>query len=145
MCVGLLVAVAAVSTGCNNQNSAGGPGAKNSSNKSGTHVGLEDNSFKLSPPMLATRLKQGETKETNIGIKRGKNFDQDVSVKFENVPKGVHIDPASSSIKHGDDEIKITVKADDDAAEGDFTVKVVGHPKTGDDATSEFKLTVSKK
>jgi hypothetical protein len=139
------VAVAAVSTGCNNQNTSGGPGASNSTNKSGTHIGQEENSFRLSPPTLATRLKQGETKEAAIGIKRGKNFDQDVSVKFENVPKGVHIEAASPSIKHGDDEIKVAVKAADDAAVGDFTVKVVGHPKTGDDAASEFKLTVSKK
>jgi uncharacterized membrane protein len=131
--------------GCNNQNTSGGPGATGNTNKSGTHVGQEENSFKLSPPMLATRLKQGETQQATIGIKRGKNFDQDVSLKFENLPKGVHLDPASPSIKHGDDEIKVAVKADDDAAVGDFTVKVVGHPKTGDDATSEFKLTVSKK
>jgi hypothetical protein len=37
------------------------------------------------------------------------------------------------------------LKAAEDAALGTFTVKVTGHPKTGADATREFKFTVAKK
>jgi hypothetical protein len=57
----------------------------------------------------------------------------------------VTVDPASPVIMHSDKEAKITVKVADDAALGDFTVKVAGHPTSGADATSEFKITVAKK
>jgi hypothetical protein len=35
-------------------------------------------------------------------------------------------------------------KVADNAAVGDFTIKVKGHPSKGSDATNEFKITVSK-
>jgi hypothetical protein len=145
LCATLVVAAFVALTGCNGKSTPGGPGATNTTTGKGTHLGQEDNSFKLSTPTLATRLKQSESKVASIGIKRGKNFDQDVTLKFESLPQGVTIDPASPTLKHGDEEVKVTIKAADDAAVGDFTVKVVGHPKEGPDATSELKLTISKK
>ena len=145
LCVGLLVAALAISTGCDGKSTSGGPGATNTSGNKKPQVGQSENSFKLSPPKLATRLKQGEAKDDTIGIDRGKNFDQDVTLKFEGLPKGVTIDPASPTIKHGDKEAKVTVKAAGDAAVGDFTVKVVGKPNDGPEAANELKLTISQK
>ena len=55
------------------------------------------------------------------------------------------IDSANPVIKHGDTEAKLTFKAADDAALGDFTVKVTGHPTKGADASNEIKITVAKK
>jgi uncharacterized membrane protein len=118
---GLLVFGLVAFTGCN-KGTEGGPGA----------------------PTFSTKLKQGESKVVDIGIKRGKNFDEDVALKFDNMPQGVTLDPASPVIKHGDKETKITVKAANDAAVGDFTVKVTGHPTKGADATNDLKLTVQK-
>jgi hypothetical protein len=48
-------------------------------------------------------------------------------------------------IKHGDTDAKVTLKAAPDASLGEFTIKVTGHPTTGSNATSEFKVTVAKK
>lgn len=127
--------------GCNNGTS-GGPGVDKNKPKT---VGQTDETFKLSLPTLATKLKQGEAKEVTIGIKRGKNIDEDVTIKFEDVPKGVTFDPASPTIKHGDTEAKVTVKAADDAAVGDFTVKVIGKPGKGVEAKDDLKLSISKK
>jgi uncharacterized membrane protein len=141
----LLVAAVVAFTGCNGKSTSGGPGATNKESSKGTHVGQTDNSFKLSTPTLATKLKQSENKVATISIKRGKNFDQDVTLKFEGLPQGVSIDPANPVLKHGEEEVKVTIKAADDAAVGDFTVKVVGHPKEGPDAVSDLKLEVSKK
>lgn len=129
-------------TGCN-KGTEGGPGATNASNKSG--LGQAEDTFSLTVPTLSTTLKQGESKVVDLGIKRGKNFDQDVTLKFDNVPQGVTIDPRSPAIKHGDNEAKVTVKAAEDAAVGDFTVKVTGHPTKGAGATNELKLTIQKK
>ena len=145
MCAGLFVAAIAISAGCNYKSTPGGPGATNTSNRTGTQLGPAENSFNLSTPTLATRLKQGEAKEVTVSIQRGKNFDQNVTLKFEGMPDGVAIDPASPTIKHGDKEAKVNVKAADNAAVGDFTVKVMGHPKEGPDSTSELKLNISQK
>ena len=46
---------------------------------------------------------------------------------------------------HGDKETKVAVKVPADAALGDFTIKVTGHPASGADAMNEFKMTVAKK
>jgi hypothetical protein len=107
-------------------------------------AGDPENSFRLDAPNLATTVKQGETKVVTIGIARSKNFDQDVTLMFEDVPTGVTIDPAEAMIKHGEKEVKLNISAAADAAVNDFTIKIIGHPATGPDATNKFNLTVSK-
>lgn len=101
-----------------------------------------EDTFRLDAPNLAVSIKQGETKVVTIGISRSKNFDQDVALKFQDLPKGITIDPAEPMIMHGDKEVKLNVTAAADAALNDFTIKMVGHPASGKDATNEFKLTV---
>ena len=102
-------------------------------------------SFTLSAPFWTTGLKQGETKNVAVGISRDKQFDQDVTLKFDGLPKGITVEPANGVIKHGEAESKLVLKATDDAALGDFSVKVTGHPAKGADVTQDFKFTVSKK
>lgn len=101
--------------------------------------------FKLTVPRLSTTIKQGETKTASVGLKREKKFDQDVTLKFGELPTGVTLEPVTSDIKHGESEAQFAVTATDDAALGDFTIKVTGHPTSGADATTEFKLTVAAK
>ena len=129
--------------GCN-QGTPGGPGATDTSAKKPAYGQAED-TFNLSAPVMSTSTKQGEQTEATIGIKRAKNFDEDVTLKFTDVPKGVTIEPASPVIKHGDADVKITFKIKDEAALGDFNVKVTGHPTKGGDAKIEFKLNVAAK
>jgi hypothetical protein len=148
----LAMAALVVFSGCN-EGTPGGPGvkkAKEKANESTTgkiqnSVSQPEETFTLTVPTLSTHIKQGESKVITIGIKRGKNFDENVALKFDNVPTGVTFDPASPTIKHGDTEAKITATAKADAAVGDFTVKVTGHPEKGSDATNELKLTIAKK
>ena len=149
-----LVALAAAAlvalVGCN-PGTTGGPGADKDKDTKGRLEKAEDSvrqaedTFNLSVPTFSTKITQGETKAVTIGISRGKNFDEDVALKFDDLPKGVTVEPSGPVIKHGDKEAKLTFKAADDAALGDFTVKVTGHPQKGKDATNELKLTVQKK
>jgi hypothetical protein len=139
----LAVAVFAV-TGCSPAGTPGGPGASGTNAKPPLYGQAED-TFNLSVPTQSTSLKQGDTKDALIGIKRGKNFEQDVTLHFAEVPVGTTIEPASPVIKHGDTEAKITLKAGDEAPPGDFKVKVTGHPTKGGDATIQLTLTVAKK
>jgi hypothetical protein len=140
---GLLVIALVAFTGCD-RGTRGGPGATDSTAKKPVY-GQADDTFNLIVPHLSTTLKQGETKAVSISIARGKNFDEDVTLRFADVPKGVTLNPASPVIKHGDTEAKLTLKAADDAALGDFTVKVTGHPTKGAAALNEFKITVDQK
>jgi hypothetical protein len=138
---GVLVAALVALVGCGGKSTPGGPGATNPTKPI---VGQGEDTFTLSTPSSVS-LKQGETKTATVGIKRGKNFDQDVALKFNDLPKGLTIEEASPVIKHGDQDAKITLKAADDAGLGDHVVKVSGHPGKGGDATSELKVTVQKK
>jgi hypothetical protein len=108
-------------------------------------VGQKEGTFKLNPPMLTTTVHQGETKDVAIGIDRGTNFDGDVTLNFSQEPKGVTVDAPNPVIKAGDKEVKAMVKAAPDAAVGDFTIKVTGHPAAGPDAVGEFRIAVDKK
>jgi uncharacterized membrane protein len=150
------VAITAVAlfviTGCNN-GTTGGPGADKAKaqekeskvKQTQDKISQPEDTFSLHVPTLSTKVKQGETKVVTIGIKRGKNFDQNVELKLDGVPTGVTVDPAAPAIKHGDKDVAITFKAADDAALGDFTIKVTGHPAKGTDATNDLKITVQKK
>jgi hypothetical protein len=138
---GLLVFGLIALIGCNGNDKAGGPGATESSGKQPLY-GQADNTFNLTAP--STSLKQGETKTIAIGIKRGTNFQDDVALKFADVPQGVTLDPASPVIKHGDKETELKVKAAADASLGDFKVKVIGHPTKGGDGSTELKVTVAE-
>ena len=138
-----LSGLVALAIGCN-ASTPGGPGAKGPGDKKPI-VGMAEDTFNLDPPNLSTTLKQGESKTVTIGIKRGKNFSQDVALKFENPAKGLTIEPKDVTIKHGEQDAKLTLKAADDAALGDFTVKVTGHPASGADSLGEFKVKVEKK
>ena len=120
----------------------GGPGATGTTGKAPA-VGEADNTFELKTSSVS--LKQGEAKDSRIDISRGKNFDKDVALKFTDVPKGVEIKPDNAVIKHGDTGIVLNFKAKDDAAVGDFEVKVTGHPTEGKDAATIQKIKVSAK
>jgi DNA primase len=138
---GLLVVTVVALTGCDGKDSPGGPGATNPTGKQPLY-GQADNTFNLSAP--STTLKQGETKAVSIAIKRGTNFQDDVALKFADVPQGVTFDPASPVIKHGDKATEVTLKAAADASLGDFKVKLTGHPTKGGDGSTEFKITVTE-
>ncbi len=129
-------------TGCN-QGTSGGPGAAGPASEQAT-VGQTDETFTLNMPMMSTNLNQGETAAVSIGIKRGRNMDGDVTLKFEGLPEGVTIEPANPTIKREDTEAKLTLSAADDASLGDFTVKVMGHPTEGPDASNDLKITIAK-
>src|SRR5580704_1097593 len=105
--------------GCN-QGTPGGPGAPPANDKKSEIVQAND-SFNLSSDLLPTSIKQGERIDTSIGIKRGNNFDEDVTLKFSNVPTGVKMEPSTAVIKHGDSDVKFTLEASKNASLGDFS------------------------
>lgn len=126
--------------GCN-QGTPGGPGT---AGKPPT-FGQADDTFNLSVPATASSLRQGEETIAMIGIKRAKNFDQDVALQFAALPQGVTIEPANPLIRRGQSEVNVTFKAGPEAPIGDFAVKITGRPTKGGDATIEYSLKVIAK
>jgi hypothetical protein len=137
---GLAIMALAALAGCE-QGTPGGPGTTEKK----PVYGQADDTFNLSVPVLTSSVQQGEQTEATLGIKRAKNFDEDVALKFADVPKGVTVEPADPVIKRGDTDAKITFKVEDEAPLGDFKVNVTGHPTKGTDAQIEFKLTIAAK
>lgn len=138
----LAIGTIATLSGCN-KSTSGGPGVNMPESRQ-SNVGLSVETFSLDTPMLSTKIAQGETSNVTIGIDRGKDFDQDIALSFSELPTGVTIAPSNQVIMHGGSDAQISVTAAADAALGDFSVKIVGHPKTGPDATSDLKITVGK-
>jgi hypothetical protein len=141
----LFVALFAWTTGCD-RGTIGGPKApQGPDNKAPTVTSPKEGTFSLDVPNLSSKIAQGESKNINVGLHRGKNFDQDVKLSFTNVPKGVTIDPPNPTIKGADKETTIAVRAADDAPVGDHTINVSGQPGTGAAANNEFTITIRKK
>ena len=139
----IAVMTLAALAGCT-EGTPGGPGTTQTNGKMPT-FGQADETFNLTLPATHISLQQGEKSETTVGIKRGKNFDDDVSLKIADIPKGVTVEPTDPLIKHGDTDAKIVFKAVDEAPLGDFTIKLIGHPSKGGDAQLALKLTVTAK
>jgi len=139
---GLLGLALMAAAGCGNQGTPGGPGATDPKAKKPLY-GQADDTFNLNVPKSSS-LKQGDTQTVVIGINRGTNFDEDVAVKFGELPKGVTLEPTNGVIKHGDTDLKIAFHAEAEAPLGDFKIMVTGHPTKGADATNELSITVAK-
>lgn len=138
---GFAIMTLAALTGCS-QGTPGGPGTTGTTANKPSYGQTED-TFNLTVPILSTALQQGAQGEVTIGIKRAKNFDEDVVLQFADLPEGVTIEPASPMIKHGDAEVALTFTAEDQAPVGEHKVKITGHPTNGGDAQIEFKLTIA--
>jgi hypothetical protein len=89
-------------------------------------------------------VKQGEEKNVTISITRGKNFDLDVKLSFTGLPKGVTLSPDTATIKHGDKNVAVNIKAAADAAVGKHTIAVKAAPATGEATSGEFNIDVKK-
>ncbi len=145
---------AILTMGCNN-GTPGGPGTDKDKDKDKDKPSViqqaedaviqHEGTYSLTMPLLTTRIKQSEDKVVAIGIRRGKNFDEDVTLKFDGAPAGLTIEPATATIKHGEKETKVNVKATNDAPLGESTIKVTGHAEKGADASNDLKIIVEKK
>jgi uncharacterized membrane protein len=134
--VGTLVIV-----GCEKKSEPGGPGAA-VKKEGGIKAVDKKDTFKLSVPRIVTTLKPGEKKEVALGIDRGKDFKEEVSLKFE-APKNIKVEPASADIKPEEPgRLTVKVEAAKDAPQGAKTINVIATPKNGLKASESFTVQV---
>lgn len=133
-----------LAVGCNTHSTPGGPGATSTTGDK-MQLGTPDNAFKLDMPTLSTTVKQGERKVVDVGIKRGKNFDQDVKLEVSGEPKGLKVTLDNPVIKAGESTTKLNVEADKEAPLGDHEITVKATPaKDGPAASSTYKIKIDK-
>jgi len=133
LCTGLMVAGLVVVTGCNVSTTGGTPGG-------GT--------FKLKGPETSTTVKHGGTEVVDIKVSEDKNFKEDVTLSAAVDPdgKGVTATLDPTTVEAGDPKTsKLTIKAKDDAADGEYKITVTGKPAKGDATKVEVKVSVPKK
>lgn len=147
---GLVAAVAVAMCGCN-MGTPGGPGVQKQPSGNTYEVGKpvvnnSSNSFSLSLPVMATSVKQGESATAKIGISRGSEFKDSVTLGFSSLPAGVSIEPSIITVKEQDQTTAVTITASNAATVGEHKIKVTGHSdKGGPNAENELKLTVTAK
>jgi uncharacterized membrane protein len=128
--------------GCN-QSEPGGPGAHTTGNKNPLTGAPKHETFKIDAPAMATTVKQGDQKEVSVTVDRSKDFKEDVTLTFA-ADKGVHVSPASHTVKASDSDtkVKVMVEADKTAPIGEAKVHVTATPQTGEATSVDFKVNV---
>lgn len=152
--VGGLLVSSIVIAGCN-ASSPGGPGIAATPNSTGVAnttistskpmLGEVEKSFRLSGPAVSTHIEQGATASAKVTIARGKNFQDDVRLKFAALPAGVTVETTNPLISHSDSDTTVGFRATSEALPGTYTLTVIGEPTSGPDAKSDFQITVDKR
>jgi hypothetical protein len=121
---GLLVGV----LGCGKTNEVTGEGGKK---------------LKLTVPAMATTVKQGEEAKLTIKVTKEK-FDDNVTLKFKDLPQGVKIVEPDTKIPKGGKEATITLKADSKAKVEEGQKVAVVAEAAGMKAQEEFTVNVKE-
>ncbi len=103
----------------------------------------KDEGFKIIVPRMDARIKQGETRNVAVSLKRGGLFKQDVELRFD-VPAGISVEPSSVTVKASDkSEFHLRVSAGKNTAIGKYMISVTGTPKTGNPTSAAFTVKVA--
>lgn len=95
----------------------------------------QDETFRITTPVMATHVKQGEMETANVCIRRGRTFKQDVTVRTD-APANITVEPKEFTIHAADKpEMQVRIMADKRAPLGEYTVNVTGTPQNGAQTT----------
>ena len=98
--------------------------------------------FKISTPTFDTKLKQGETQNVTISLKRGEYFKRDVQLEIR-PSEGISVKPTSTLVRGSDNpDVQLQIAAATDANLGEYRVHIKGTPETGQPTSTEFKVKV---
>lgn len=98
--------------------------------------------FRISTPTFDTKLKQGETQNVTISLKRGEYFKRDVKLEIR-PSKGISVEPTSVLVRGSDDpDVQLQIAAATDANLGEYRIHIKGTPETGEPTSTELKVKV---
>ncbi len=128
----------ATGLGCGVQSEKGGPGAVS------TTVDDAARTFTITVPRLDVNVKPGETRDVQIDVNRGDQFNQQVTLRFD-APAGVTVSPQEVTVAADEKQASITIEAAPDARIAAHTVNVTALPETGKEVTSHFNVAVNER
>ena len=103
---------------------------------------IKDEGFKISVPYATTTMKQGDVQTAIVTLQRDDYFKQNVRLLI-NTTKGITLDPTSVLIKSSDrPDVLIRITVAPDAALGEYGIRVMGTPETGEPASTVFTVKV---
>jgi hypothetical protein len=100
-------------------------------------------SFDINAPNFT--LKQGESKDYTVGIKRAAGSTEAVTVSFDKLPTGVTVTPTKKTAEASDANVTFKMSAAANTSTGTAKCEVVGSPATGSAVKQSFDFTVKKK
>jgi hypothetical protein len=86
-------------------------------------------------------LKRGERKEVVIAIDRGRDFKEEVTLKFT-APRGLKVTPNEVMVPAGEKEAKVTIESEAGVPAGEMNIEVTGMPPTGSPTTLRVPVEV---
>ena len=102
----------------------------------------KDVGFKIVVPTFSTEVKQGEVKNVTVSLERGDYFKQDVKLQIEGFT-GISVEPTSVIIKASDrPDVQLRIAAPQNAALGEYGIRVMGTPETGEPTSTVFSVKV---
>ena len=115
-------------------------GCESSSERGGSV--LKGEGFKIAAPTFSTEVKQGETKNVTVALKRGEYFKRDVKLQIE-ASSGISVEPTKVMVKASDSpDVQLQISAPKDAAIGSYQISVKGTPETGESTSTMFNVKV---
>ena len=106
-------------------------------------MGIADIDFKAAPSI--TKALQDRLQHENWGyLDLPASFTENI-VSWNKRHYGVTFEPSKPPLKAGDKEVKVKVRASDEAAVGKHTITVTGKPTKGTEAANKFDISIDKK
>ena len=104
----------------------------------------KDVGFKIAVPTFNTVVKQGQTQNVTISLQRGDYFKQDVKLQIEtSTGIGISVEPTRVTIKASDKpDVQLRIAAAQNAALGEYGIRVTGTPETGEPTSTAFSVKV---
>jgi len=103
---------------------------------------VTDTGFRLTTPIFATSVQQGDRKTITVSVKRDEFFKEDVRLEATASP-GISVEPDGVLVKASDSpDVQFQIRAPKDAALGEYRVYVKGTPETGQPTSTETKVKV---
>jgi uncharacterized membrane protein len=101
-----------------------------------------DEGFRLDTPFFTTNITQGDRKTVTVSVDRDKYFKEDVRLQAESSP-GISVDPTDVLVRADESaDVQFQISAAEDAALGEYIVRVKGTPETGQSTSTEIKVKV---
>lgn len=101
-----------------------------------------DEGFKIAVPTFDVQVKQGETQDVTVSLRRGENFKRDVTLEFKPT-KGIRVEPTEVLVKASEKpDVHLRIIVAKDAAIGEYRVYVKGTPEAGRATSMDFTVKV---